>query len=75
MSKERPECFYGNPLVGVWVVPSTGQRIFPSKLSESHPEWVKDEEIIKRQTDRGREPYFKYWPWIKDEKLQYDEEA
>jgi len=74
------EKFYGHPLIGVWLVPSTEQRLFPQCSNHSmrivgndHKglyipkiDWIEDDSLSNG---------FKYWPWMNNEKLQYDEEG
>jgi len=74
MNKENKK-FYGNSLIGIWIVPSTGKKIIPQlsygkqRMIWMHGDsdnvvegikWVDDGEILM--------------PWLDGEKLVYDEE-
>ena len=77
--------FYGNALIGIWAVPSTGKRIIPQlsygkqrMIWSGRPsidafgkyEW---DEVEGIEWIKDKEHEVK-WPWVNGEKLIYDEE-
>ena len=63
------EKFYGHPLVGVWIVPSNGYRILPSKLDVlAGITWAEDDQL-------KQSPHFTLWPSLGGERLTYEEEG
>jgi len=61
--------FYGHPLVGVWIVPSTGNRLLPSKLDVLEGiTWSEDDQL-------ALSPHFALWPRLDGERLTYEEEG